>query len=465
MNTFSKQHTTIAALATPAGIGGIAVIRVSGNDAFSLVDSLFHGKKKLADAESHTLHFGSILDANNNVVDSVLVSVFRSPHSYTGEDVLEISCHGGYLTSKIILDELYRIGAQPAGPGEFTLRAFLNGKLDLAQAEAVADLIHAKSEQSHRASVEQLHGRLSRYTKNLRQELLDICSLLELELDFSQEGIELTQKSEINLKLENIKERLLEILSTYSSGKHIREGVRVALVGKPNAGKSSLMNTLLEEERAIVSHIPGTTRDTIEESVTIHGLEFIFTDTAGLRESGDIIEQEGIKRTSNTVQSSDIVCVVIDSSEIVTDEDLHLYKRVQDLLPKHAQKIYIYNKADIKHLKFLNSVKKIEFPHIFLSCKTHEGIEEFKKLLYSIALPNFDTSASSVILNNLRHKHAFESALSGIDLAIKSLNDGLSDDFIAVDLRRAIDYLGEIIGITTPDDILNNIFSKFCIGK
>lgn len=465
MQTVYSQHETIAALATPVGIGGISVIRVSGPQAIIIPEKFFQGKKKLSSVDTHTVHFGTFLNSENKIIDSVLVSVFRSPHSYTGENVVEISCHGGYMTSKSILDELYKHGIAPAGPGEFTLRAFLNGKLDLAQAEAVADLIHAKTEQAHRASIEQLDGRLSRYTENLRQELLDICSLLELELDFSQEGVEITDKDVIQKKLNDIKIRISAILATYISGKHIREGVKVVLVGKPNAGKSSILNALLEEERAIVSHIPGTTRDTIEESIVIKGLEFVFTDTAGLRESGDVIEREGIRRTSNAVQSSDVVCIVVDSSDKISDADYELYEKVHNLLPNYAQKIYVYNKSDIIHSEFRVVAEKIHHSHIYLSCVSGKGIEELKKCLYSIALPFYDTSESSVIVSNLRHKFAFENALNSIDLSMQSLAKGLSDDFIALDLRRAIDFLGEIIGFTTPDDILNNIFSKFCIGK
>ncbi len=456
---------TIAAIATPVGIGGISVIRISGSQSTFVINKIFRGKQNLENADTHTIHFGSVIDQHDEIIDTVLVSIFRNPHSYTGDDVCEISCHGGYYVSQKILDILFGFGIRPAEPGEFTLRAFLNGKLDLTQAEAVADLIHSKSEKAHKTSIEQLNGKLSKYTQHLREEILDICSLLELELDFSQEGIELADKDVVVENLDSLSKKIKNLLQTYSNGKRMREGIKVSLVGKPNAGKSSLMNILLEEERAIVSHIPGTTRDTIEEVVIIDGFEFIFTDTAGLRESGDVIEQEGIKRTSTAVQSSDIVAVLIDSSIRVSDEDMGLYKRVQNLLPIDAQKIYILNKSDIKSVELDKSIEKIIFPKVEISCKTGEGIENLKRLLKDIAIPNYDSSEQSIIVNNLRHKIAFENALSGIEMAIKSLKSRMSDDFVAVDLQRAIDYLGEIIGITTPDDILNNIFSKFCIGK
>jgi tRNA modification GTPase len=465
MTSSNNSIETIAAIATPIGVGGISVIRISGPESFTFVDRIFRGKIRVADADTHTIHYGNIVTFGNAVVDTVLISVFKNPHSYTGEDVCEISSHGGYFVSAMILDLLYAAGASAAQPGEFTLRAFLNGKLDLVQAEAVADLIHSKSEKSHKTSIEQLNGRLSKYTKDLRQEIIEISSLLELELDFSQEGIELVEKSTVVEKLVNLQKRIEILIESYSTGKHIREGVRVSLVGKPNAGKSSLLNALLEEERAIVSHIPGTTRDTIEESLLIGGLEFIFTDTAGLRESGDIIEQEGIKRTTSTVQSSDIVVVVVDSSVPISNEDLLLYKKVQHLLPVLSEKVYLLNKSDITLPDFDESFIDQNYKKIWVSCKTGTGLSNFKETLKAIALPNYDSLESSVLVNNLRHKLAFENALDGIKLSIESIKQGLSDDFVSVDLRRAVDYLGEIIGITTPDEILNNIFSKFCIGK
>ena len=460
-----QRNDIIAAIATPVGIGGISVIRMSGPQAATRLDRLFKGNTHLNDVQPYTIHYGEIITIDGSVLDTALVSVFHQPHSYTGEDVCEISCHGGYYVAQAILSELYKIGIRPAEPGEFTLRAFLNGKMDLTQAEAVADLIHSKSEKSHKTSIEQLEGRLSKYTENLRQAIIDICSLFELELDFSQEGIEITDKKIALEKLSSIKTKIESLIATYSSGKRIREGVKVAVVGKPNAGKSSLMNILLEEERAIVSHIPGTTRDTIEETIIIDGMEFVFTDTAGLRESGDVIEQEGIKRTSAKVQNSDIVCLVVDSSEPIASSDLEMYNKVQSILPQSALKIYIYNKNDIKSPKFDKSAQKIKFKNVSISCKNGDGIDKLKKMLKDSALPQFDSTESSVVINNIRHKNALENALNGITISMESLKNGMSDEFIAVDLRRAVDYLGEIIGITTPDDILNNIFSKFCIGK
>jgi tRNA modification GTPase len=463
MNQISSD--TIAAIATPIGVGGISVIRISGTDAINSVEHLFVGSVKITKAQSHTIHYGSVKNQDGTTIDMVLVSLFRSPHSYTGEDVCEISCHGGYYISERILAELFQLGIRPALPGEFTLRAFLNGKLDLAQAEAVSDMIQSKTEKSLKTSLDQLNGKLSRYIESLRQEVLDVCSLFELELDFSQEGIEIVDKGLALTKIITIQEKIQTIISTYSSGKHIREGVSVVLVGKPNAGKSSLMNRLLEEERAIVSPTPGTTRDTIEETIALDGIEFVFTDTAGLRTSTDIIEEEGIKRASKKIVSADIVCILIDSSENISEDDILLYQKVEGMMPQPANALYVFNKIDIMLPTFFKVISKIQKKTISISCKTGAGLTELKKGLSNIALPNYDSTESSVIVSNARHKFAFENALEGIVNAVSTLKQGMGDEFVAVDLKRAADFLGEIIGVTTADDILNNIFSKFCIGK
>jgi tRNA modification GTPase len=460
-----NPQDTIAALATPVGTGGIAVIRISGDQSFVFADALFRGSVRASDAASHTIHYGAIVNPqDDSIVDTVLLSIFRNPHSYTGEDVVEISVHGGYFVSQQILQLLYRCGARTAQPGEFTLRAFLNGKLDLTQAEAVADIINAKSERSHRASVEQLNGRLSKHIENLRKQLLDLCSLMELELDFSQEGIELTQNEESLRRIKQIGNSLQEMIDSYSTGKFTREGVKVALAGRPNVGKSSLLNVLLEEERAIVSEVPGTTRDTIEESIILNGLEFVFVDTAGLRESIDIIEKEGIRRTIDNLQKADLVLLIVDTSLPVSNEDIMLFSETIKSLPKHSVALYVLNKNDRRHTEF--SIKKLPvLEHVDISCVTLSGIDHLKTALVKAALKDRDTSVGSLIITNLRHKNALESALKSLKNAEYSINNRMSGDFIAVDLRDSLNYLGEIIGLTTPDDILNNIFSQFCIGK
>lgn len=460
-----NSHDTIAAIATPAGPGGIAVIRVSGADSFSLADGLFHGNAKAVEALSHTIHYGKIVDPVSQLtIDTALISVFRNPNSYTGEDVIEISTHGGHYITKKVLELIIAAGARLAHPGEFTFRAFLNGKLDLTQAEAVADIIHSKAERSHRSSIEQLNGKLSRYIGSLRMQVLDLCSLLELELDFSQEGIELTQKNDSIGRIQGVENKITTMIESFTIGKLNRNGVKVAIAGRPNAGKSSLLNVLLEEERAIVSDIPGTTRDTIEESIIINGMEYIFIDTAGLRESIDVIEKEGIRRTIQNLQKADIILFIIDCSNQLTDEDVTLFSEAIKALPTNVLPLYVLNKTDCINPGFsISDLPKHEY--VKISCKNSYGILELKTLLSTVVSNDLDTSSNLVVITNIRHKNALENSLKSLKMAENSIKNNMSGDFVAADLRDAVNHLGEIIGLTTPDDILNNIFSKFCIGK
>lgn len=460
-----NSQDTIAAIATPAGTGGIAVIRISGERSFAVADTIFRGQIVLADANSHTIHYGTVNDLNSDeVVDTVLASVFRNPHSFTGENVVEISSHGGYFVTSKILALLLAAGARSAEPGEFTLRAFLNGKIDLAQAEAVSDIIRSKTEIAHRSSVDQLSGKLSAHITDLRKQLLDLCSLMELELDFSQEGIELTHKDESLYRISKIQEKMQSMIDSYKTGKLARDGVKVAIAGRPNAGKSSLLNVLLEEERAIVSEIPGTTRDTIEESIILDGMEFLFIDTAGLRESVDVIEKEGIRRTIKNLQRADIVLFILDASNNLSNEDIVLYKETIDFLNKLTTAIYVVNKIDVRCADFDHTLLP-PLSTVEISCKNNIGISELKRELVRISMKEFDYSDGSIVITNIRHKDALTRALDSLKIAENSIKSGLSGEFVAVDLRDSLNILGEILGITTPEDILNNIFSQFCIGK
>jgi len=463
MKHLRDNRDTIAACATPAGEGGISVLRVSGPHAFAITDISFRGAVRAADAASHTLHYGAFAGADGTV-DTVVVSVFRAPHSYTGEDTAEISCHGGSFIAQTVLGILLAHGARLAEPGEFTLRAFLNGKLDLSQAEAVNDLIRAKTEKAHRASIRQLEGRLSKYVSTLRAELLDICSAFELELDFSEEDIALADRDASYADLTRIHDTITSAIRSFDGGKLVRDGVTVVLAGKPNAGKSSLLNILLDENRAIVSHIPGTTRDSIEESISLNGMLFTFVDTAGLRESADEIEQEGVRRTHTHLAAADVVVVVVDASEPPTDEDRTLYHGIAETVSGRAAVLFVLNKSD-KAAADADAFRSLPAPHCRISCRTHEGVGAFKDMLYRMAIPAYDADADSVTVTTARHKQSFERAAGSIARARDAVRSGLSGDLVAVDLRDALDHLGAIIGITTPDDILDNIFSKFCIGK
>lgn len=463
MHTNHHIRETIAAIATPVGIGGISVIRISGEHAFAAADAVYRGRVPVRDAVSHTVHYGTVIDpVSRETIDTVLLTVFRDPHSYTGEDTVEVSAHGGYFVAQRILSLLYMNGARPAEPGEFTLRAFMNGKLDLSQAEAVADIIHSKTEKAHRASIDQLSGKLSAAVLSLRKEILDLCSLLELELDFSQEGIELADRTVVIQKLHTIEHSIQLLSDSYQEGRVIKEGVKVALVGKPNAGKSSLLNALLQEERAIVSHIPGTTRDTIEERVLLEGVEFLFHDTAGLRNSTDSIEIEGMRRTSKAIEGADVILFLVDGSLPMSNEDNTMVAELQKNHGGTKNILWVFNKYDIRPTS--GTLPESKNP-LWISCKTHHGLAELKAELVRISIPRHDTSASSVTITNIRHKDALERARVSIAAARTAVEDGLGGDFAAVDLRAAMNYLGEIIGLTTPDDILNNIFSNFCIGK
>lgn len=461
---------TIAALATPPGEGGIAVIRVSGPEAVGLADRGFRGKVTLQQARSHTAHVGLFVGPGGEEMDQIVATVFLKPTSYTGEDVVEISCHGGMLVTRRILESLYAYGCRPAGPGEFTKRAFLNGRIDLSQAEAVADLIHARSERSRRSSFQHLQGELAKKINALRENLVKTTGLLELELDFAEEGLEFAGK-------ENVKDHILkgielvsQLLETYHTGRMLRDGVKVVLAGMPNVGKSSILNALLKEDRAIVTDIPGTTRDTIEESLNIRGVQFRIVDTAGLREAVDRVEQEGIRRSQDAIRTSDLLLLVLDSSRSLDAEEIHLAGRLVEDLRGQVQSIVVLNKIDLGvgmngHLaekaKVLNPRAVVR-----ISALTGEGIDDLRETLFREAiLESGGHGESGITITNARHFHALARAKESLNLALKSLTDGVSGEFIAIDLRAALDALGEITGAVTTDDILNDIFSKFCIGK
>lgn len=445
---------TIAAVATPPGIGAISVIRVSGPKTIEIVDSVFLGKDKLVDVLSHTINYGKIIDDDQNLIDDVLVSVFRNPHSYTGEDSVEISTHGNPLISQKIIEQLIKKGIRTAEPGEFTKRAFLNNKIDLAQAESVVDIINSRSEASLRGARNQLNGVLSRKVGELRELLINASSSIELELDFAEEDLEFIGKNELFEKIKKINSEIDKLLSTYSFGRVVRDGVNVAIVGIPNVGKSSLLNYILKESRAIVSHVPGTTRDVIREDVIIDGILYRLFDTAGIRISEDEIEKEGVLRSREVVKNADIVLYIND----VEQEFSYDLLREINNLSSHEKTISVLNKIDVPH-------GTLEHADVYISALTGVGIENLFDKLKEKSIGNSNYSEKSAIVSNVRHYQCLRNAKESLEIAVESINSGLTGEYISVDLRNAENNLGEIIGEVTSDDILNNIFMKFCIGK
>lgn len=448
------DNDTIVALATPAGVGAISVIRVSGSESISVSDQIFRGKTKLVDCLTHTIHYGKVFDSNNELIDDVLISVFRNPNSYTGEDSVEISTHGNSLITQKIIYALVKSNVRLAEPGEFTKRAFLNGKLDLAQAEAVADVINSRTEASLRGARNQLDGLLSQKVDLLREILINTSSLIELELDFAEEDVEFMSLKEI---LKNIKEIEIEIdalLKTYSFGRVIKDGVNVALVGKTNVGKSSLLNYLLKEARAIVSEIPGTTRDIIREDLSIEGILFKLFDTAGIRVTEDVIEKEGVIRSREAVKNADIVLFMND---VIGGFSSDLYNQLLEIT-SDERIIKVMNKIDLNRTETFRADVKI-------SAKTGEGIEELFSIMKEKAVGTQSYTEKTAIVSNLRHFDALNRAKENLQYARKSIDEKLTGEFIAVDLRNAETALSEIIGKVTTEDVLNNIFTKFCIGK
>ena len=449
-----SNEDTIAAIATPIGIGAISVIRVSGPDSIESVSKAFVGKKNLNSVKTHTIHYGKIVDQNHTVIDDVLVSVFKSPHSYTGEDSIEISTHGSPFVSNKILETLLKQNIRLAEPGEFTKRAFLNGRIDLSQAEAVIDIINSRTNASLKGARSQFDGLLSQKIDALRQSLINSSSLIELELDFAEEDLQFVSLEKVRLEIKNTILEIQKLVDTYKFGKVLVDGVNAVFVGRPNVGKSSLLNYLVKESRAIVSHIPGTTRDVIREEISIDGVLFKIFDTAGIRFSDDEIEKEGVLRSRKAVENADIVVLI---SDVFSGFPFDLYDEILKLTGPEKV-IFVINKID------LNNNFNLE-DNYGISAKTGDGIEKFLEVLKKKSFITETFSEKNAVVSNLRHKTALEKTIEHLVKTIDSIDKKLSGEFISVDLRNAESALGEIIGKVTSDDILNNIFSKFCIGK
>lgn len=464
-----NNNDTICAIASAHGKGAIAIIRISGENAISITDKIFESANKskiLANQATSTTHFGYIKDAGN-IVDEVIVSIYRKPHSYTGENSIEISCHASSYIQQKILQLLIESGARLASPGEFTQRAFLNGKMDLSQAEAVADVIASSNLASHKIAINQMRGGFSHEINSLRQELLNFISLIELELDFSEEDVEFADRSELSKLIAKIDTHISKLENSFKLGNAIKNGIPVAIIGKPNVGKSTLLNVLLNDDKAIVSEIEGTTRDTIEDVVNIGGFNFRFIDTAGLRKTTDTIETIGIERTLLKVEKSEIVLYLFDKEDISSvsgDSDYEF----ESIISKYPNKKYIavVNKIDkseapnyVKQTKIYNDIDTV-----YISAKDMINIENLTNIL--IKSVDYDASSDNdIIVSNIRHYQALSKASEAIARVKQGLINNITSDFIAQDIREVLHYLGEITGEINTDDILGNIFKNFCIGK
>ncbi len=463
------NHSTIAAISTAPGVGGIAVIRISGSEAISLCQQLFQPRSKsirFEEQAANTVIFGSVVDDNGETIDDVLVSLFRAPHSFTGVDVVEISCHGSVFIQQQILHLLIEKGCRLAMPGEFTQRAFLNGKMDLAQAEAVADLIASGSAASHRMAMNQMRGGFSNELTNLRTQLLDFVSLVELELDFSEEDVEFADRTRLKELAHEIETHISTLADSFRVGNALKNGIPVALVGETNVGKSTLLNLLLKEEKAIVSDIHGTTRDTIEDIVNVHGISFRFIDTAGIRKTNDTIETIGIERTFKKIEQASIVLWILDCTQLSE----HIEWLTEKIQKKAEGKkvIMIFNKIDKitpEEREVLTQLfNQFDCERIFISAKNRINIKELEEALVRASqIP--EIHPGDVVVSNIRHYEALRLALLAIQRVITSMESGLSGDFLSQDIRECMFYLGEITGQISNDEILGNIFGKFCIGK
>ncbi|MBS1680476.1 MAG: tRNA uridine-5-carboxymethylaminomethyl(34) synthesis GTPase MnmE [Bacteroidetes bacterium] len=453
----NSPDDTIVALATAQGISAIAVIRLSGKDSIAITQKIFRGKD-LTTQPSHTIHFGSIQDEGNNI-DEVLVSVFRAPNSFTKENSTEISCHGSPLIIKDIIKALLKQGAHLATPGEFTKRAFLNGRFDLVQAEAVADIIHAETENARQAALNQMRGGFSKEIQLLRDELIHFASLIELELDFGEEDVEFAKRDDLKKLIYKVQSYLHPLIHSFDQGNVIKNGVPTVIAGKPNAGKSTLLNALLNEEKAIVSEVPGTTRDIIEDELVLGGISFRFMDTAGLRETTDFVEAIGVQRTRESLRKASLILYLFDLSNTTVDE----IQREEDEIKKmNVPVIKIGNKIDRADAELLKILGNKDY--VFISAAQKKNLQQLKDQILNL----FQLSSvkqGDVVVTNLRHYQNLKLTDDALNRVLSGMDSAVTGDFLAMDIRQALHYLGEITGAITTDDLLANIFSKFCIGK
>ena len=451
---------TIAAISTPRGEGGIGIIRISGDKSFEILDRIFNTKNPNRDLGFYKFNYGFIHD-NGKIVDEVMAVRMKAPKTYTCEDVVEINCHGGHLISEKVLELVLKNGARHAEQGEFTKRAFMNGRIDLSQAEAVMDIIHGKTEKSISLSLEQLRGDLRDKIASFKKALLDVTAHVNVVLDYPEEGIDDPLPSNLRENLENVYAEADRLISSYDKGKKIKEGIKTVIAGKPNVGKSTLLNSLLKEERAIVTHIPGTTRDVIEEIINIKGIPLVLTDTAGIRKTEDIVENIGVEKSKKFIENADLVLLVLDASRELESEDREVIEEIQN----HNKKtIVLLNKIDLE--------RKIELEEFNLenileiSARDNIGIEDMEERIYSyIVEENVEDSSEKLIITNIRHKTALEKTKDAIRNIFETIDAGMPMDLISVDLKEALDSLSEITGEISSEDILDHVFGNFCVGK
>ena len=452
----TNTEETIVALATPSGTGAIGVIRLSGPDAIIIANSVFKGKD-LTKQASHTIHFGNIVD-DDMILDEVLVSLFVGPKSYTRENIVEISCHGSAYIIESIIKLLIKKGARLAKAGEFTLRAFLNGQMDLSQAEAVADLIASNSKASQQVALQQLRGGFSNQLQGLRDQLVQFASLIELELDFAEEDVEFANRDQLKKLIHDITRVISALVQSFELGNAIKQGVNTVIAGRPNAGKSTLLNALLNEERAIVSHIPGTTRDTIEEILNINGINFRLIDTAGIREATDAIEKIGVERTMEKIAQSALVIYVYDAATLIAEE---LNNDLAKLQQQGVTILTVANKADLLSLEKIEELNQSNI--IAISAKEKTAINDLRSKIYHSAIKE-QLDGNETLVTNIRHLEALQRTEEALTNVLRGI-DAVTSDFLSMDIKQALHYLGEITGAVTTDDLLDYIFSKFCIGK
>ncbi len=458
-----SNRETIAAIATAPVIGGIGIIRISGPLALLILTELFKPHRPQRNFQSHKLYYGTIVDHKQTVIDEVLAVYMQAPHTYTREDIVEIHSHGSYLVLQAILRAVFKAGARPADPGEFTKRAFLAGRVDLTQAEAVIDLLQAQTPTGAQLAVGQLQGRLYERIENVRQGLVAILAVIEVAIDFPDDDVEIIDKEKLLIQLrEQVDEPLRALIALAKQGKIIREGVKVVIAGRPNVGKSSLLNALLQEDRALVTSVPGTTRDTIEEIISVKGIPVHLVDTAGIREGGDQVEGLGIERARKKIDEADLVLFLLDGTQRLTPLDRQLYESVRE-----KKRIVVINKQDIaeeENIRQLVSEFK-EMEVVVLSAREHQGMDKLQDSIYRLILGEDTLQEQTACAPNVRHRLILEKALEAGSRIHQALAAGFSPDLLAIEVQATLDHLGDIVGLTTPDDILDKIFSDFCIGK